>query len=90
MRRVTEGNRLGGVASWDGMHPYHHLYASQVSTVACPSCGGSAEVIDRFTLGTSDGPVLHLKVSCDRGHWYTLPADRVKADIAVPERAVAR
>jgi hypothetical protein len=64
------------------MHAYQYLFATHASTVACPSCGDAAEVIDRFALGTSEGPALHLKVRCEHGHWYTLPADRVVAHTA--------
>jgi hypothetical protein len=43
----------------------------------CPQegCGASAEVIDRFTLWSTDGEILHLKIRCWYGHWFTLPVD---------------
>jgi hypothetical protein len=47
--------------------------------VACPSCHEPAEIVDRFTLGSTDGPARHLKIRCASGHWYTMPADRVRA-----------
>lgn len=50
-----------------------------VPTVATPcpldGCGGSAEVIDRFTLWSTDGEILHLKIRCPSGHWFTIPVD---------------
>jgi hypothetical protein len=40
----------------------------------CPDCGRPAEVLDRFVLPSTDGPVEHLKTRCITGHWYTAPA----------------
>jgi hypothetical protein len=41
----------------------------------CPQdgCCASAEVIDRFTLWSTDGKIIHLKIRCRYGHWFTLP-----------------
>jgi len=38
-----------------------------------------AEVVDRFSLGATDGPARYLKIRCQGGHWYTLPVDRVQS-----------
>jgi hypothetical protein len=40
----------------------------------CPACGAPAEVIDRFVLQSTDGPVVHLKLRCVTGEWFTVPA----------------
>ena len=40
----------------------------------CPDCGLPAEVIDRSTLQSTDGPVDHVKTRCVVGHWFTTPA----------------
>jgi hypothetical protein len=50
----------------------------------CPQCGQPAEIIDRFALGGSDGPLEHVKLSCSSGrHWYTpLAADVELMDMA--------
>jgi hypothetical protein len=45
--------------------------------VACPECSEPAEIVDSFTLVSTDGPLEHVKVRCDAGHWFMLPADRV-------------
>jgi hypothetical protein len=38
----------------------------------CPQCAQPAEIVDRFTLGSSEGPLEHVKLSCRSGlHWYT-------------------
>jgi hypothetical protein len=43
--------------------------------VACPDpgCGAPAEVLDRFDLWSTDGPVHHLKTLCARWHAFTAP-----------------
>jgi hypothetical protein len=40
----------------------------------CPECGAPAEVIDRFVLPSSDGPVEHVKTRCVTGPWFVVPA----------------
>jgi hypothetical protein len=42
----------------------------------CPECGAPAEVIDRFVLQSTDGPVVHVKVRCVTGEWFTVPHRR--------------
>ena len=56
---------------------HHSTY--RFSPVACPSCHEPAEIVDRVSLGSSDGPYRHLKIRCASGHWYTMPAERVRA-----------
>lgn len=44
-----------------------------VGNQACPECGRMAEVVDRFTLASTDGPVEHIRLRCTRGrHHLTL------------------
>jgi rRNA maturation protein Nop10 len=66
----------------------HHLSSYRLP-VACPSCGQQAEILDRFTMGSTDGPVDHLKTRCADGHWYTLPAERVAVYVAGPQALAA-
>jgi hypothetical protein len=56
-----------------------HRSAFHFSPVACPTCHERAEIVDRFSLDSTDGPLRHLKIRCAAGHWYTMPADRVRA-----------
>ena len=51
----------------------------EAMAIRSPSCHEPAEVLDRFSLGSTDGPMRHLKIRCAAGHWYTMPADRVQA-----------
>jgi hypothetical protein len=38
-------------------------------------CGLPAEVTDRVTMRSTDGPVEILKISCPAGHWFNAPLD---------------
>jgi hypothetical protein len=31
--------------------------------------------VDRWTWGSTSGPVEHVKTSCERGHWFTPTVD---------------
>jgi hypothetical protein len=40
-----------------------------------PSCRMVAEIHDRFTLGSTDGPIEHVKTYCVNRHVVVLPTD---------------
>jgi hypothetical protein len=40
----------------------------------CPECDELAEVLDRFMLASSDGPMEHARVTCIRKHRFVMPA----------------
>jgi hypothetical protein len=46
-----------------------------VITCPEPACRAPARIVDRWTWGSSDGPVEHVKTGCERGHWFTLTVD---------------
>lgn len=48
--------------------------ADEIDLVVCPECAAPAEVVDRFALPSTDGPVEHAKVLCLATHWFLLPA----------------
>jgi len=76
----TPGKGRGRRASSGGMRSHSlHLATMRHAAVACPTCSEPAEILDRFSLGATDGPARHLKIRCSGGHWYTLPVDRVQA-----------
>jgi hypothetical protein len=50
-----------------------------VRLVACPECELPAEITERFWLGSTDGPVPHVCVSCVDGHYFRMPAERLPA-----------
>ena len=39
--------------------------------VRCPQCELPAEIVDRYSLSSTDGGVDFLKVACLAGHWFT-------------------
>jgi hypothetical protein len=45
--------------------------------IACPEpgCGMPAEVVDRFVLASTDGPVEHVRTWCLEGHGFTQLAE---------------
>ena len=45
----------------------------ELDLVVCPECSAPAEVVDRFALASTDGPVEHAKVRCLARHWFLLP-----------------
>jgi hypothetical protein len=53
-----------------------------MSMTSCPGCGAPAEITERFTLASTDGPVAHVAVCCTGGHHYRMAADRLPADDA--------
>jgi hypothetical protein len=36
-----------------------------------PNCDAPARIIDRWSFGSTSGPVEHVKTMCERGHWFT-------------------
>jgi hypothetical protein len=54
-----------------------------------PTCRALAEVIDRFSLYSTDGPVEHVRTRCLQRHHFTVPAPELPMDRDVtraPER----
>jgi hypothetical protein len=60
-----------------GQRPVNSLIG--MSITSCPGCGAPAEIIERFTLASTDGPVVHVAVRCVIGHHYRMAADRLPA-----------
>jgi hypothetical protein len=44
-----------------------------MDVVDCPECGLPAEVLDRFTLESTDGPVEMIKIRCVKGSPFLMP-----------------
>jgi hypothetical protein len=61
-----------------------------MTIVICPEpgCAAPAEVLDRWTFASTDGPLVHLKTRCLHGHCLTPRLDQVIS--AVQEPVVAR
>jgi hypothetical protein len=47
--------------------------------VSCPdpACHAPAEILDRYTLGSTDGRWEHVRTYCVRRHIFVLPTERV-------------
>jgi hypothetical protein len=46
-------------------------------TIPYPQRGTPARITERFRLGSTDGPVEHLKTGCVNNHWLTPLAELV-------------
>jgi hypothetical protein len=55
-----------------------------MSGLTCPGCGAAAEITERFTLASTDGPIAHVAVSCAGGHHYRMAAERLHAGVYGP------
>jgi hypothetical protein len=54
-----------------------------------PSCRAPAEIVDRWTFASSQGPVEHVKTRCERGHYFTPTVDSLTAPAAAEPVVVA-
>ena len=55
-----------------------------------PTCGAPARIVDRWTFGSTDGPVEHVQTNCERGHWFTPLAETITASkTAIPGEVAA-
>ncbi len=43
--------------------------------VDCAHCGAPAEILDRATWPSTDGPIPHIKTYCAAGHIYHGPEE---------------
>ena len=52
----------------------NYFAEDELDLVVCPECSAPAEVVDRFALPSTDGPVEHVEVACLARHRFLLPA----------------
>jgi hypothetical protein len=45
--------------------------------VGCPACAAPAEVVERFVLNSTDGPIEHATVRCADRHRFTVLVERL-------------
>jgi hypothetical protein len=55
-------------------------------TIPCPQCGAPARIVERFWLGSTAGPVEHLRIGCANHHWLTPLAETSPAPGLTPSR----
>ena len=48
-----------------------------LTAISCPDCDVPAEITERFSLPSTDGPVDHIVVRCAAGHCFRMAADRL-------------
>lgn len=60
-------------------------YANRGGTARC---GLPAAVEDRYTLGSTEGPVTAVRIRCPKGHWFSGPVDALTVH-AAPASEVA-
>lgn len=70
---------------------------TRLAFVDCPAvtgggvtCGLPAEVEDRYTLGSTGGPVACLRIRCPLGHWFNGPAESLAGSQRPAGPAVSR
>jgi hypothetical protein len=61
-----------------------------MSAITCPECGAAAEITERFSLASTDGPVAHVALSCAGGHHYRMAADQLPVASARPGAGAIR
>jgi hypothetical protein len=49
--------------------------AMELQLTSCPECGRPAEIVERFSLPSTDGPVEHVRTRCITGPTFMTPAD---------------
>ncbi len=47
-------------------------------------CGLPAEVVDRVSMESTEGPVETFKINCPAGHWFNGPLDALALPAAAP------
>lgn len=50
-----------------------------LDVVGCPECAAPAEVVDRFVLESTAGPLEHAVVACARRHRFTVLVERLQS-----------
>ena len=53
------------------------FHRAPTDTIACPdpACAAAARIVDRWAFESTNGPVEHVQIGCERGHWFTPTVD---------------
>jgi hypothetical protein len=57
-------------------------FTSGLDVVGCPACPAPAEVVDRYVLESTDGPIEHATVVCAVRHRFTVLVERLATHAA--------
>jgi hypothetical protein len=52
-------------------------YTSRIDLVGCPACTAPAEIVDRYVLESTDGPIEHATIVCAGRHRFTVLVERI-------------
>jgi len=55
--------------------------------VACPGCGLPADLLERFSMHSTEGPVDLVALTCLDGHYFRMPLDGLPAEAQQQLRA---
>jgi fatty-acyl-CoA synthase len=61
--------------------------ATGLDMVGCPACAAPAEVIERYVLESTDGPIEHATVLCTDRHRFTVLVERLRTPRPTREEA---
>ena len=50
-----------------------------LTVISCPDCSVPAEITERFSLPSTDGPVNHVALCCTAGHHFRMAVDMLSA-----------
>jgi hypothetical protein len=86
--------RLVSAADRPARYPWS---AAAAELATCPECGLPAEITDRFSLLSTDGPIEHVAVSCLSGHHFRMASEQlpeqpladISRDLAAPNPVAA-
>ena len=53
------------------------MHLPTLEIVGCPECAAPAEVVNRFVLESTDGPIEHAIVTCTERHRFTVLVERM-------------
>ena len=67
---------------------YDHT-GTGLDLVGCPACAAPAEVVERYVLDSTDGPIEHATVRCSERHRFTVLVERL-VTLRAPERGAGR
>jgi hypothetical protein len=64
-----------------------------LTLIFCPECNVPAEVTERFSLPSTEGPVDHVALACAAGHHFRMASDLLPAEaqeqLRVPAQVTA-
>ena len=58
-------------------------FSEDLDLMGCPACAAPAEVVDRYVLESTDGPIEHATVVCAIRHRFTVLVERLATPHAV-------